>query len=120
MSNKSDQVAFQQLDCHLPLQKSTVLFEYWLNSEFMLFLFSCRFFESFPFAHIAIDHSHSQQPVPRDFSLFKHCEWLVGKRAPLGQTGATCFYDIWSIRQSFSDRRDCLRNLTLFLSLFSL
>jgi len=33
--------------------------------------------ESVPFAHIAIDHSHSQQPVPRGFPLFKRCEWLM-------------------------------------------
>jgi len=32
---------------------------------------------SVPFAHVAIDHSHSQQPVPKGFSLFKRCEWLV-------------------------------------------
>jgi len=34
---------------------------------------------SVPFAHVAIDHSHSQQPVPRGFPLFKwsRCEWLV-------------------------------------------
>jgi len=43
---------------------------------------------SVPFAHVAIDHSHSQQSVPRGFLLFKHCEWLVvncnvGKRASL-------------------------------------
>jgi len=43
---------------------------------------------SVPFAHVAIDHSYSQQPVPRGFSLFKRCEWLVvncnvGKRTPL-------------------------------------
>jgi len=43
---------------------------------------------SVPFVHVAIDHSHSQQPVPRCFPLFKSCEWLVvncnvGKRAPL-------------------------------------
>jgi len=36
---------------------------------------------------VPIDHSHSQQPVPRGFSLFKRCEWLVGncnvaKRVP--------------------------------------
>jgi len=42
---------------------------------------------SVPFAHIAIDHNHSQQPVPKDFPLFKRCEWLVvncnvDKRAP--------------------------------------
>jgi len=41
-----------------------------------------------PFAHVAIGHSHLQQPVPRGFPLFKRCEWLVvncnvGKRAPL-------------------------------------
>jgi len=41
-----------------------------------------------PFAHVAIDHSHSQQPVPRGFPLFKRCEWLVlncnvAKRASL-------------------------------------
>jgi len=41
-------------------------------------------------AHVAIDHSHSQQPMPRGFSLFKRCEWLVdnrnvGKRASLSQ-----------------------------------
>jgi len=40
------------------------------------------------FAHVAIDHSHSQQPVPRGFPLFKRCEWLVvncnvDKQAPL-------------------------------------
>jgi len=43
---------------------------------------------SIPFAYVAIDHSHSQQPVSRGFPLFKRCEWLVvncnvGKRAPL-------------------------------------
>jgi len=47
---------------------------------------------SVPFAHIAINHSHLQQSVPRGFPLFKHCEWLVvncnvGKRAPLNNTG---------------------------------
>jgi len=31
-----------------------------------------------PFTHVAIDHSHSQQPVLRGFPLFKRCEWLVG------------------------------------------
>jgi len=41
-----------------------------------------------PFAHIAIDHNHSQQLVLRGFPLFKCCEWLVvkcnvGKQAPL-------------------------------------
>jgi len=31
-----------------------------------------------PFAHVATDQSYSQQPVlPRDFPLFKYCEWLV-------------------------------------------
>jgi len=30
------------------------------------------------FAHVAINHSHSQRPVPEDFPLFKRCEWLVG------------------------------------------
>jgi len=30
-----------------------------------------------PFAHVAIDHSHSQQPVPKGFPLFKRCEWLM-------------------------------------------
>jgi len=49
---------------------------------------------SVPFAHVAIDHSHSQQPVPTDFPLFKRCEWLVincnvGKRAPLGLSDLT-------------------------------
>jgi len=44
--------------------------------------------ESVPFTHVAIDRSHTQQPVPRGFPLFKRCEWLVvncnvGKRAPL-------------------------------------
>jgi len=34
-------------------------------------------FGSVPFAHVAIDHSQSQQPVPRGFPLFKCCEWLV-------------------------------------------
>jgi len=29
---------------------------------------------SVPSAHVAIDHSHSQQPVPRGFPLFKRCE----------------------------------------------
>jgi len=43
---------------------------------------------SVPFAHVAINHSHSQQPVPRGFPLFKRYEWLVvncnvGKRAPM-------------------------------------
>jgi len=28
---------------------------------------------SVPFAYVAIDHSHSQQPVPRGFPLFKIC-----------------------------------------------
>jgi len=32
-----------------------------------------------PFA-VAIDHSQSQQPVPRDFPLFRRCEWLMGNR----------------------------------------
>jgi len=41
-----------------------------------------KIFGSVPFAHVAIDHSRSQQPVPRGFPLFKRCEWLV-------QTGAT-------------------------------
>jgi len=41
-----------------------------------------------PFAHVAIDYNHSQQPVPKGFPVFKRCEWLVvncnvGKRAPL-------------------------------------
>jgi len=34
-------------------------------------------FGSVPFAHVTIDHSHSQQLMPRDFPLFKCCEWLV-------------------------------------------
>jgi len=43
---------------------------------------------SISFAHVAIDHNHSQQPVPKNFPLFKRCEWLVvncnvSKRAPL-------------------------------------
>jgi len=47
---------------------------------------------SVPFAHVAIDHNHSQQPVPRGFSLFKRCKWLVvnynvGKRAPRENEG---------------------------------
>jgi len=29
---------------------------------------------------VPIDHSHSQQPVPRDFPLDKRCEWLVVNR----------------------------------------
>jgi len=29
---------------------------------------------------VPIDHSHSQQPVPRGFPLFKRCEWLVVNR----------------------------------------
>jgi len=29
---------------------------------------------------VSIDHSHSQQPVPRGFPLFKRCEWLVVNR----------------------------------------
>jgi len=33
--------------------------------------------ESVSFAHVAIDHSHSQRPVPRGFPLFKRCEWLI-------------------------------------------
>jgi len=42
---------------------------------------------SVPFAHVAINHNHSQQPMPRGFPLFKRCEWLVvncnvGKWAP--------------------------------------
>jgi len=46
---------------------------------------SLQLAESIPFA---IDHRHSQQPVPRGFPLFKRCEWVVikcnvGKRAPL-------------------------------------
>jgi len=32
------------------------------------------------FDHGPIDHSHSQQPVPRGFPLFKRCEWLVVNR----------------------------------------
>jgi len=32
-----------------------------------------RLIGSVPFAHVAIDHSHSQQLVPRDFPLFKRC-----------------------------------------------
>jgi len=35
-----------------------------------------------PFDHGPIDHSHSQQPVPRGFPLFKRCEWLVVKWNP--------------------------------------
>jgi len=31
----------------------------------------CKNIWSVPFVHVAIDHSHSQQPVPRDFPLFK-------------------------------------------------
>jgi len=31
-------------------------------------------------ATVPIDHSHSQQLVPRDFPLFKRCEWLVVNR----------------------------------------
>jgi len=34
-----------------------------------------EFFGSVPFAHVAIDHSHSKQPVRRGFPLFKRCEW---------------------------------------------
>jgi len=30
-----------------------------------------------PFGHGAIGHNHSQRSVPRCFSLFKRCEWLV-------------------------------------------
>jgi len=26
---------------------------------------------------VSIDHNYSQQPVPRDFPLFKRCEWLM-------------------------------------------
>jgi len=29
---------------------------------------------SVPFVHVAINHSHSQHPVPRDFPLFMRCE----------------------------------------------
>jgi len=29
---------------------------------------------------VPIDHSHSQQPVPRGFPLFKRYEWLVVNR----------------------------------------
>jgi len=41
-----------------------------------------------PVCYVVIGHSHSQQPVPRSFPLFKRCEWLVvncnvGKRALL-------------------------------------
>jgi len=32
---------------------------------------------SVPFAHVAIDHSHPQQPMPKGFPLFKHCEWSI-------------------------------------------
>jgi len=48
------------------------------------------FFGSVPFAHVAIGHSYSQQPVPRGFPLwvFKRCE-LAGEQMQRGQTGAT-------------------------------
>jgi len=38
-----------------------------------------------PFAHVAIDHSHSQRPVPRRFPLFKRC-WVTGGQLQHGQT----------------------------------
>jgi len=35
--------------------------------------------ESIWIAHVAIDHSHSQQPMPRGFPLFKHLSgwWAI-------------------------------------------
>jgi len=59
-----------------------------LSSNFVMIIVQTKRTGSVPFAHIAIDHSHSQQPVPRGFPLFKHCKWLVvnynvSKRAPL-------------------------------------
>jgi len=68
-----------------------------------------RIDRSVPFAYVAIDHSDwSQQPVPRDFPLFKCYEWLVvncnvGKWAPLELTNrigqlAKLFKGDWSIR----------------------
>jgi len=51
--------------------------------------------------HVAIDHSHSQQPVPRDFPLFKSCEWLincnVGKWAPLVRNPSVLHFFIFYI-----------------------
>jgi len=35
---------------------------------------------------VPIDHSHSQQPVPRGFPLFKRCKWLVVNRDVAKQT----------------------------------
>jgi len=32
---------------------------------------------AFRLTTVSIDHSHSQQPVPRGFLLFKRCEWLI-------------------------------------------
>jgi len=41
-----------------------------------------RGFESIPIDHISIGHHQPRRPVPRGFSLFKRCEWLVSNRAP--------------------------------------
>jgi len=46
---------------------------------------------SVPFDQVAIDYSHSQQPVPRGFPLFKRCE-MAGDQLQCGQTGATRYW----------------------------
>jgi len=59
----------------------------------------------------AIDHSHSQQPMPRSFLLFKRCEWLVvncnvGKRALRSVAGGRSLScDCFAVASSFLDMK---------------
>jgi len=42
--------------------------------------------ERFVWSRFRLAHSHSQQPVPRGFPLFKRCEWLVIDRNVIKRT----------------------------------
>jgi len=60
------------------------------------------------FAHVAIDHSHSQQPMPRGFPLFKRCEWSIA-------TWTNGRHLILRVRHFMGYNRRCLKNYGFIL-----